>query len=121
MSDIQKLIDDNLAKEDYELIKKLCNQGDFPRMNPGSVALIVAKVFQNKKANEASKPDAAALRIESVSGCNLPTDDTIEKLFENGATAPFYSDITEEIGHAGYHFINGMKAMRNILKAANTL
>jgi hypothetical protein len=72
--------------------------------------------LKKRQANEANKPDAAALRIESVSG-SLPNDKTIEFLFENGAHAPFYSDILEEVGHAGYHFING--AMRNIMLASN--
>jgi hypothetical protein len=68
----------------------------------------------------ARKPDTSenTLPIESVSG-SLPNDKTIEFLFENGAHAPFYSDILEEVGHAGYHFINGMKAMRNIMLASN--
>lgn len=53
MSDTDKLIEKHISEDDFEIIKRMCNKGDYPRKNPAEVALWIAR-FLEAKANDAN-------------------------------------------------------------------
>lgn len=53
MSDTDKLIEEYISEGDFEIIKRMCNKGDYPRKNPAEIALWVAR-FLEAKENDAN-------------------------------------------------------------------
>jgi len=53
MNDTDKLIEKHLSEDDFDIIKRMCNQGDYPRKNPAEVALWIAR-FLEAKANDSN-------------------------------------------------------------------